>query len=97
MFWRAFALYNTGNTSGAINDLLSIQQKKEVAYACIVALLYYQGKARNTDRVFLTSLRKKSITSARGKDKNEGMQQKEPSLKASTSSPLYHSSRRLKI
>jgi hypothetical protein len=91
MFWRAFALYNTGNTSAAINDLLSIQQKKEVAYACIVALLYYQGKARNTDRVFLTSLRKKSTTSAPGKDKNEEMQQKEQLLKASISLLLYHS------
>ena len=97
MFWRAFALYNTGNTSGAINDLLSIQQKKEVAYACIVALLYYQGKARNTDRVFLTSLRNKLITYAQGKDKNEGMRQKEPSLKAFTSSLLYPSLKKLRI
>ena len=51
IFWRAFAQYQLGNPNAAINDLLSIQQKKEVAYACIVALLYYQGKARNTDRV----------------------------------------------
>jgi hypothetical protein len=28
IFWRAFAQYNIGNASGAINDLLSIQQKK---------------------------------------------------------------------
>ncbi len=28
MFWRGFAQYNLGNSSGAINDLLSIQQKK---------------------------------------------------------------------
>lgn len=59
LFWRAFAQYNLGNTSGAINDLLSIQQKKEVAYACIVALLYYQSKARNIDRVTFSQLRNK--------------------------------------
>ena len=28
MFWKAFAQYQLGNTNGAINDLLSIQQKK---------------------------------------------------------------------
>jgi hypothetical protein len=61
IFWRAFAQYQLGNPNAAINDLLSIQQKKEIAYACIVALLYYQGKARNTDRVQTISFRKKSI------------------------------------
>lgn len=75
MFWRAFAQYNIGNSSGAINDLLSIQQKKEVSYACIVALLYYQGKARNTDRVRIQRLRNKSITSDQDKDKNVEMLQ----------------------
>lgn len=53
MFWRAFAQHNLGNTSGAINDLLSIHQKKEIAYACIIALLFYQNQARNIDRVSL--------------------------------------------
>ena len=51
LFWRGFPQHNLGNTSGAINDLLSIQQKKEVTYACIVALLYYHNQARNLDRV----------------------------------------------
>lgn len=51
LFWRGFAQHHLGNTSGAINDLLSIQQKKEVTYACIVALLYYHNQARNLDRV----------------------------------------------
>lgn len=28
MFWRAYAQYKLGNTNGAINDLLTIQNKK---------------------------------------------------------------------
>jgi hypothetical protein len=87
MFWRAFAQYNLGNASGAINDLLSIQQKKEVSYACIVALLYYQGKARNTDRVPLPLFRKKSTTSAPGNARNAATPLKEPLPRPSTSSP----------
>ena len=88
-FWRAFAQFNIGNASGAINDLLSIQQKKEVTYACIVALLYYQGKARNTDRVFFRSFRKKSITSGPGNARREGMRPIEPSLRPFISSLLW--------
>lgn len=53
LFWRGFAQHNLGNTSAAINDLLSIQQKKEVSFACIVALLYYHNQARNIDRVLV--------------------------------------------
>jgi hypothetical protein len=89
MFWRAFAQYNIGNASGAINDLLSIQQKKEVSYACIIALLYYQGKARNTDRVHISKLRKKSIISDPESVKNVEMQQIEQLHKPSISLPLY--------
>lgn len=44
-------MHANGNVNEAINELFLIQQKKEIAYACIVALLYYQGKARNADRV----------------------------------------------
>lgn len=51
LFWGAFAQYHLGNPNGAINDLLSIQQKKEISYACIIALLFYQNQARNIDRV----------------------------------------------
>jgi hypothetical protein len=89
MFWRAFAQYNLGNSSGAINDLLSIQQKKEVAYACIVALLYYQGKARNTDRVYTEKLRKKSITSEQEREKNVEMQPTELLRRLFISSRLF--------
>ena len=28
VFWKAYAQYQLGNVNGAINDLLSIQQKK---------------------------------------------------------------------
>ena len=86
MFWKAFAEYNLGNGSAAINSLLTVQQKKEVAYACIVALLYYQSKAQNIDRVDLPSLRKKSIVSAPGSEMNAEMPQIEPSLMPSSSS-----------
>lgn len=89
MFWRAFAQFNIGNASGAINDLLSIQQKKEVTYACIVALLYYQGKARNTDRVFFASFRKKSITLGHGRERRGGMRPIEPLLRRFISSLLW--------
>jgi hypothetical protein len=39
--------------------LLPIQQKKEVAYACIVALLFYQNQARNIDRVIIFFISRK--------------------------------------
>jgi hypothetical protein len=97
MFWRGFAQYNLGNSSAAINDLLSIQQKKEITYACIVALLYYQGKARNTDRVLPTPLRSKSTTSAPGKDSNAVTLLTAPSPKQSTSSSSSESHARLQI
>lgn len=87
MFWRGFAQYQLGNPSGAINDLLSIQQKKEISYACIVALLFYQNQARNIDRVFLFSFRKKSITSALDNAKNVETLLKEPQFMLSTFSP----------
>lgn len=87
LFWRAFAQHHLANTSGAINDLLSIQQKKEVAYACIVALLYYHNQARNIDRVTRPSPRKKSTISADANAINAGTQQKGPSPTQSTSSP----------
>ena len=80
IFRRAFAQYNLGNPNAAINDLLSIQQKKEIAYACIVALLYYQGKARNTDRVIRKLDSKKSITSEPEKERKDVMLLIEPSL-----------------
>ena len=62
IFWRAYAHDQLGNPSDAINDLLGIQQKKELAYACIVALLFYQNQARNIDRVNLFLFRNKSTT-----------------------------------
>lgn len=73
VFWRAFAQYNLGNTSGAINDLLSIKEKKEVGYASIVALLYYQNKARNIDRVHIVLVRNKSITFGLVRGRNAGV------------------------
>ena len=41
--------------------MLPIQQKKEVAYACIVALLFYQNQARNIDRVNIFFMYRKKL------------------------------------
>jgi hypothetical protein len=97
VFWKGFALYNLGNVNGAINDLLSIQQKKEIAYACIVGLLFYQNKAKNTDRVTFKRFRKKLIISEEESEMKEEMDQIRLLLKLSFFLALWESSRRLKI
>ena len=87
LFWRGFAQYQLGNPSAAINDLLGIQQKKEVAYACIVALLFYQNQARNIDRVPFPPPRNKSTTSAPANDSSAETQPRGLSPRPYTSSP----------
>ena len=97
MFWKAFAEYNLGNGSGAINSLLVVQQKKEVAYACIVALLYYQGKAQHTDRVSAFPRRNKFTASGPENAKNAEVQQTEPSPTLYSSSLLWENLEKLPI
>jgi hypothetical protein len=94
LFWHGFALHQLGNTAAAINDLLSIHQKKEIAYASIVALLYYQAQARNIDRVLIPSSRKKSTTYAHANEKNAAQPPNEPSPLPFISSPSSRSSAR---
>jgi hypothetical protein len=50
IFWKAFAYNKLGNPNDSINELLNIQQKKEISYACYVALIYYHGQAKNIDK-----------------------------------------------
>lgn len=57
MFWKAYAEYQNGDLTSAINDLHGIHQKKEISYACIVALMHYQNQARNLDKDELSNLR----------------------------------------
>jgi tetratricopeptide repeat protein 21B len=51
VFWKAFAGFKLGNTNESINDLVTIQQKKEISYATYAALIYYHNQTRNIDRV----------------------------------------------
>lgn len=70
IFWKAFACYKLGNYNDAINELISIQQKKEIAYACYVALIFYHGQAKNIDREELDALKAKEREERRlGSDK----------------------------
>ena len=84
VFWKAYAQHQNGNSTGAINDLLSIQTKKEVSYSCIVALMFYQSQARNMDKVRNYLLRNSSTPFELDKDNNEEMAQIKPSFKPFT-------------
>lgn len=74
VFWKAYGEYQNGNATAAINSLLSIQQKKEISYACYVALMHYQNQARNIDKVVLLIFRinlAPSVTKKGNKEETE--------------------------
>ena len=59
VFWKAFAHYHLGSLNESINELLTIKDKKEISYACYVALIFYHGQTRNIDKEELDTLKAK--------------------------------------
>jgi hypothetical protein len=49
IFWKAFGIFQEGSTTEAIRELTRIQERREVQFACALALIYYHERCRNID------------------------------------------------
>jgi tetratricopeptide repeat protein 21B len=59
IFWKGFAYHGLNDTNESINQLTAIQSKRDVAFAAVSALLFYNQKTATVDREAVESLRQK--------------------------------------
>ncbi|KAL4503354.1 hypothetical protein ABPG72_000960 [Tetrahymena utriculariae] len=65
IFWKAYGLYQEGQPNEAINELTSIQHKKEIQYATIVALITCHLSTNTVDRETVQNLKFEESTQRR--------------------------------
>jgi tetratricopeptide repeat protein 21B len=56
-FWRAFAVFKEGSTTEAIRGLETNLNRREVQFACVVALIHYHKHCKLVDQEALMSLK----------------------------------------
>ena len=49
-FWKAFGMFNEGSITEAIRELNRVQDRREVAFAAALALIYYNERCRHIDQ-----------------------------------------------
>ena len=50
LFWKGFGIFKEGGTTEAIREVEMIQNRREISYAAITALIYYHEHCRIVDR-----------------------------------------------
>jgi tetratricopeptide repeat protein 21B len=56
VFWKGFGIFKEGSTTEAIREVEMIQNRREISYAAITALIYYHEHCRVVDRETVDSL-----------------------------------------
>lgn len=50
VFWKCFGIFNEGGVTEAIRELSRVQDRREVAFAAAIALIYYHERCRHVDQ-----------------------------------------------
>jgi hypothetical protein len=50
VFWKAYGIFNEGSVTEAIRELTRVQDRREVAFASAIALMYYHQRCRHVDQ-----------------------------------------------
>lgn len=57
VFWKGFGIFKEGSTTEAIREVEMIQNRREISYAAITALIYYHEHCRIVDKETVENLK----------------------------------------